>query len=94
MNLANAAAPLVNEHNQFTDTFPDELCDLPATTTVNAVDNFKLYTDGTFMDTSVFRQVFTATDSGKSIMIFSAGQATGLDEPIQNPDGTVTFITT
>jgi hypothetical protein len=91
---AFAAAPLVNEHNQFTDTFPDELCDIPGTTTVSAVDNFKLYADGTFLDTSVFRQVFTAADSGKSIMSFSAGQAAGLDEPIQNPDGTVTFITT
>jgi hypothetical protein len=91
---AFAAAPLVNEHNQFTDTFPDELCDLPGTTTVNAVDNFKLYADGTFMDTSVFRQVFTATDSGKSVIVFSAGQATGVDEPIQNPDGTITFTDT
>jgi hypothetical protein len=78
---------LVNEHNQFTETFPDQLCDIPGTTTVSAVDNFKLYADGTFLDTNMFRQVFTAADSGKSIMIFSAEQAAGMDEPIQNPDG-------
>ena len=88
---AFAAVPLVNEHNQFTETFPDELCDIPGTSTIRAVDNFKLYADGTFLDTSRFQVVFTAADSGKSIMIFSAGQATGLDEPIQNPNGTVTF---
>jgi hypothetical protein len=89
---AFAAAPLVNEHNQFTETIPDdELCDIPGITAVSAVDNFKLYADGTFMDTSRFQVVFTAADSGRSIMIFSAGQAAGLDEPIQNPDGTVTF---
>jgi hypothetical protein len=91
---AFAAAPLVNEHNRFTDTFPDEFCGIPGTSTVSVVDNFKLYADGTFRDTSVVRQVFTATESGKSVMVFAAGQVTGLDEPIQNPDGTVTFINT
>ena len=91
---AFAATPLVNEHNQFTETFPDQLCGIPGITTVSAVDNFKLYADGTFLDTSKFQGVFTAADSGKSIMIFSAGQTAGMDEPIQNPDGTVTVIDT
>jgi hypothetical protein len=91
---AFAAAPLVNEHNRFTDTFQDELCGISGTSTISVVDNFKLYADGTFRDTGGFRQVFTATESGKSIIISSGGQVTGLDEPIQNPDGTVTFITT
>jgi hypothetical protein len=91
---AFAAAPLVNEHNRFTDTFDDVLCDIPGTSTITVVDNFKLYADGTFRDTSVFRQVFTATESGKSIVVLASGQVTGLDEPIQNPDGTVTFINT
>jgi hypothetical protein len=91
---AFAAAPLVNEHNQFPDTFDDVLCDIPGTSTITVVDNFKLYADGTFRDTSVFRQVFTATESGKSIVVLASGQVTGLDEPIQNPDGTVTFINT
>jgi hypothetical protein len=92
---AFAAAPLVNEHNRSTETNPDdELCGIPGTSTMSVVDNFKLYADGTFMDTSVFRLVFTADESGKSVMVFAAGQVTGLDEPIQNPDGTVTFINT
>jgi hypothetical protein len=90
---ASAAAPIVNEHTSFTDTFPDQVCDIPGTSTVNVVDNFKLYADNTFRDTSRIRQLFTA-ENGKSIVIFSAGQVTGLDDPIQNADGTVTFINT
>ncbi|HEV8274587.1 MAG TPA: hypothetical protein VGQ26_02670 [Streptosporangiaceae bacterium] len=90
---ASAAAPIVNEHTSFTDTFPDAVCDIPGTSVVNVVDNFKLYADGTFRDTSRIRQVFTA-ENGKSVVIFSAGQVTGLNDPIQNPDGTVTFINT
>jgi hypothetical protein len=90
---ASAAAPIVNEHNMFTDTFADQVCDIPGTSTINVVDNFKLYADGTFRDTSRFRQVFTA-ENGKSVVIFAAGQVTGLNDPIQNADGTVTFINT
>jgi hypothetical protein len=83
-----------NEHNRFTETFTEEVCGIPGTTTVSGVDNFKLYADGTFRDTYRVRAVFTADESGKSVVILAAGQATGLDEPIQNPDGTITFITT
>src|SRR4029450_5230961 len=82
---AFAAAPLVNEHNRFTDTFADELCGIPGTTTVSGVDNFKLYADGTYRDTSRIRAVFTADESGKSVVVFSAGQATRAGEPMQDP---------
>jgi hypothetical protein len=91
---AFAAAPIVNEHNRFTDTFPDELCGIEGTSTISVVDNFRLYADGTFLGTGTFRQVFTAAESGKSVVIFSAGQGSGPAEPIQNPDGTITFIQT
>jgi len=90
---ASAAAPVVNEHSMFTDTFSDEVCGISGTSTVNVVDNFKLYADGTFLDTSRFRQVFTA-ENGKSVVIFSAGQVSGLNDPIENADGTITFINT
>ena len=70
------------------------MCDIPGTSVVSVVDNFKLYADGTFRDTSRFRLVFMAAESGKSVVIFSAGQVTGLDDPIENADGTVTFIST
>jgi hypothetical protein len=90
---ASAAAPIVNEHNSFTDTFPDELCGIQGTSTVSGVDNFKLFADNTFLDTSTFRQVFTA-GNGKSVVIHSAGQVTGPNDPIQDADGTITFIRT
>lgn len=88
-----AAAPVVNDHSTFSDTFPDNICGVSGTSTINVVDNFKLYADGTFRDTAVFRLVFTA-DNGKQVQIFSAGQVTGLDEPIHNADGTITFVNT
>jgi hypothetical protein len=90
---ASAAAPIVNEHSTITDTFPDQLCDIQGTSTINIVDNFKLYADNTFLDTSRMRQVFTA-ENGKSVVIFSAGQVSGLNDPIENADGTITFINT
>ena len=90
---AFAAAPIANEHTSSTETFPDELCGIQGTSTVSVVDNFKLYADGTFLDTFRVRQVFTA-ENGKSVVIFTAGQRSGPAEPIQNADGTVTFINT
>ena len=91
---AFAAAPIINEHSSFTDVFPDEVCGISGTTTLSGVENFKLYADGTYLDTGRFRAVFTADESGKSIVNFAAGQTSGLAEPIQNPDGTVTFVDT
>jgi len=90
---AFAAAPVVNEHTNFADTFRDKVCGIRGTSTVRGVDNFKLYADGTFRDTSRARQVFTARN-GKSVVFFAAGQVTGLNDPIQNADGTITFINT
>lgn len=91
---AFAAAPIINEHSSFTETFPDEVCGISGTTILSGVDNFKVYADGTYLDTGRFRAVFTADESGKSIVNFAAGQTSGLAEPIQNPDGTITFIDT
>lgn len=90
---ASAAAPIENQHTRSTETFRDKVCGIRGTSVVNVVDNFKLYADGTFRDTSRVRQVFTARN-GKSVVIFSAGQVTGLNDPIQNADGTITFINT
>lgn len=90
---ASAATPIVNQHTSSTQTFPDTLCGIPGTSTINLVDNFKLYADGTFLDTSRFQQVFTA-QNGKAVVIFAAGQITGPANPIQNADGTITFINT
>jgi len=52
------------------------------------------YADGTFLDTSRLRQVFTSDSTGKQVQISAVGQVSGLDEPIDNGDGTITFINT
>lgn len=90
---AAASAPVVNEHERFSETFEDELCGISGTATTTVVDNFRLYADGTFRDTSTFSEIFTS-ENGISVKVTSAGQVTGLDEPIVNGDGTVTFINT
>jgi hypothetical protein len=91
---ASAAAPTVNEHTMSTKTFPEEICGVPGTSTLSVVENFKLFADGTFLDTISSREVFTATQSGKSVLISVDRQESGPAEPIQNADGTITFITT
>jgi hypothetical protein len=90
---AAASAPIVNEHERFSETFEDELCGISGTSTVTVVNIFILYADGTFLNTGAFTQVFTA-ENGNSVTVSAAGPATGMDEPIVNADGTLTFITT
>ena len=89
-----AAKPVFHEHANFSDTFADNICGIDGTSVLNIVDNFTVYADGTFRDTSNFNLVFTATTSGKSVQIFSAGQVSGLADPIDNGDGTITFVNT
>src|SRR5215208_6084395 len=84
---AAASAPIENVHERFTETFEDEFCEISGTSTITVVDNFRLYADGTFRDTSAFTLVFTA-ENGNSVQLFSAGESTGLDEPIVKKDGT------
>jgi hypothetical protein len=90
---ASAAAPTVNKHTNSTVTFPETICGVPGTSTLSVVENFKLFADGTFLDTISSREVFTA-QSGKSVLISVDRQKSGPAEPIQNADGTITFITT
>jgi hypothetical protein len=92
--IGAAAEPIVNEHSIIKDTFPDEFCGVAGTTNITIVDNFKLYGDGTFLDNGRFENVFTADGSGKQVRISGAGGTSGLDEPIDNGDGTVTFVST
>lgn len=87
---AVAAAP---ERTMFTDTFADEICGFTGTTTLTVVDLFTLNSDNTFSDRASVRGTFTS-DTGKTLMLSSAGLTTGIAEPITNPDGTITFVNT
>jgi len=90
---ASAAAPIDNEHTSSTVTFPEKICGVPGTSTLSVVENFKLFANSTFLDTISSREVFTA-QSGKSVVISVDRQESGPAEPIQNADGTITFIDT
>jgi FlaG/FlaF family flagellin (archaellin) len=92
--IGSAAAPVVHEHENFTDTFADSVCGIPGTSVVRGVDTFTLSADNLFKDNFEVTQTFTAADSGKSIVFHVAEQVTGNDEPIDNGDGTLTFVNT
>jgi hypothetical protein len=89
-----AAKPVFHSHENFSDTFADNICGIPGTSVARGVDNFTVYADNTFKDNVTVNLVFTATASGKSIRIHAANQVTGNDQPIDNGDGTVTFVQT
>ena len=90
---ASAAAPVDNVHGVSTSTGPGQLCGIDGTSTFTTVVNIKIFADGTFLDNTLNRQVFTA-GNGKSVEILAVGLVSGSDAPIQNADGTVTFINT
>jgi hypothetical protein len=89
-----AAAPLVDRfHGTFSETFADNICGIDGTSVINGMDNIQVFADGTFKDQFRENQVFTSTATGKSVLIFVAEQGTGVG-PIDNGDGTVTFVNT
>jgi hypothetical protein len=46
---AMAGVPVVNEHEKFSVTFPDEVCGIPVITVIRGVDTFRVFDDGTFL---------------------------------------------
>jgi hypothetical protein len=74
------------------ETFPDEVCGIPGTATIRFTEVVK-ETDDTFFATGTFRYRFTATETGKSITVRSAGP---IDSRviIDESAGTITFLDT
>lgn len=91
-SAALAAKPVERFHDNFTDTFSDELCGIPVDGVATGVDNFFLYANEDFKDTSSVRVTFTNPENGKSIVITNAGQVSGT-ALVDEAAGTVTFIT-
>jgi hypothetical protein len=89
---ADAAAP--DEHDMGTDgPFPDEVCGVTGTATVNFnVVHTELGND-TFFDRGSFKYVFTADGTGKSLTIKAAGPVLA-QEIVDETAGTITFIDT
>ncbi|PYV35552.1 MAG: hypothetical protein DMG09_19465 [Acidobacteria bacterium] len=90
---ALGAKPVEQFHDHFTDSFSDEICGIPVDIDIVVTDNFFVYADGSFKDTSSFMTTFTNPLNGKSIVISSAGQITGPAPLIDEEAGTFTFLT-
>jgi hypothetical protein len=90
---ALAAQPIEQFHDHFTDSFSDEICGIAVDVDLVVTDNFFLYADGTFKDTSSFQQTFTNPENGQSVVVSSAGQVTGPPPVVDEEAGTITFLT-
>ena len=89
------AAPIVEHgHSSGTDISSAPLCGIEGTTVTRFVDDFQVFADNTFKDEFRGKAVFTSAATGKSVSIFAAQQASGPNDPIDNGDGTITFVTT
>ena len=90
---ALAAQPIEQFHDHFTDSFSAEICGIAVDVDVVVTDNFFLYADGTFKDTSSFKQTFTNPENGQSVVAFIRGQVTGPPPVVDEEAGTITFLT-
>jgi len=88
-----AAKPIAAFHDHFTDSFSGDICGIPVNINVVVTDNFFLYADDSFKDTSSAMQTFTNTDNGRSVVLSSAGNVQGT-ALIDEQAGTITFVTT
>jgi hypothetical protein len=86
---------LFHNHENFTDSFPDSICGIDGTSVVKGVDNFTVFANPPYdldVDNFELNQTFTSAATGKSIVIHVAQHFTSNDQPIDNGDGTVTFV--
>lgn len=90
---ASAARPIAQFHDHFTDSFSDEVCGIAVDVDVVGTDNFFLYADDTFKDTSSFRTTFTNPENGSSVIVSAAGRTAGSPPIIDEQAGTITFLT-
>jgi hypothetical protein len=94
MASSAASAPLVDRfHDSFSDTSPATVCGIDGTNTDNVVANAQEFADGTFKLQLNRKSVFTSAATGKSVLLFFFAQQVNAG-PIDNGDGTVTFVTT
>jgi hypothetical protein len=86
--------PVVNDLTKFTsDPEPGTWCGQVEGTAVDTVvEHFMQDASGNIVDNVNLRSVFTATATGKSI-ISSASNTTRTTGPIDNGDGTISFVT-
>jgi hypothetical protein len=89
---ALGAKPIAQFHDHFTESFSDEICEIPVDVDLVVTDNFFLYADDSFKDTSSFMATFTNPVNGQAVNLSSAGQVTG-SAIVDEEAGTITFVT-
>ena len=90
---ALGAKPVEQFHDHFTESFSDEICGIPVEVDLVVTDNFFLYADDSFKDTSSFMGTFTNPVNGNSVVISSAGLVSGPAPIVDEEAGTITFLT-
>jgi hypothetical protein len=90
---ALGAKPIAQFHDHFTESFSDEICGIPVEVDIVVTDNFFLYADESFKDTSSFTATFTNPENGKSVVVSSAGLVSGPAPIVDEEAGTITFLT-
>ena len=91
--IALGAKPIAQFHDHFTESFSDEICGIPVDVKLVVTDNFFLYADESFKDTSSFMATVTNPVNGKSVVISSAGLVSGPAPIVDEEAGTITFLT-
>jgi hypothetical protein len=87
-----AGPPVINEHVNFTsDPYDDSWCGIDGTSVDRVVTHFKLDASGASLENTEIKTLFTATASGKSMLIHTTG-AVKVSALIDNGDGTSTAI--
>jgi hypothetical protein len=85
--------PVAQFHDHFTESFSDEICGIPVDVDIVVTDNFFLYADESFKDTSSFMATVTNPENGKSVVISNAGLVSGPAPIVDEEAGTITFFT-
>jgi len=89
--LAQAAKPAERYHAHFSDSFSAQLCGIDVNVELVGTDNFFILDDGTFRDTYSIRGTITNPLNGTSVVLSSAGRASGPPPVIDEQAGTITF---
>ncbi len=90
---ALAAKPVEQFHDHFTDSFTEDICGIQVNTELVVTDNFFVYADDSFKDTSSVMATFTNPENGQSVVLSNAGQVTGT-AIVDEEAGTISFVTT
>jgi hypothetical protein len=92
--FALAAAPVIHEHAHFTsEPYGDVWCGIAGTSVDTVVAQYLERDSGASILTVDITTLFTATASGKSMLIRQTG-ARRTDAPVDNGDGTFTVVFT